>query len=251
MSREIVFGIHAVKARIKIHPDAITTVYCIKGKERQSKMVELLNAARQKSIAIELVNKTRFMALIAENEAEALVHQDVIALCHSDIALYDEPDIDRLLPTDRPAFVLILDGIVDPHNLGACIRSANAAGADFVVFPKDKNAAINATVKKVACGAVESTKLVAVTNLSRAIKRLQQQGVWITGLAGEGAESIYEVDLRQSSALVMGAEGSGLRHGTRKVCDYLVRLPMAGEVSSLNVSVAAGIAMYELVRQRL
>ena len=149
-----------------------------------------------------------------------------------------------------PVLILVLDGITDPHNLGACLRSADAAGVDAVVVPKDKSADLNATVRKVACGAAEVVPFVKVTNLSRTLKALQERGVWLYGTAGESENSIYDSDLCVSMALVMGAEGAGMRRLTREQCDYLVRLPMAGSVGSLNISVATGICLFEAVRQR-
>lgn len=153
-------------------------------------------------------------------------------------------------PLETPPLLLILDGVTDVHNLGACLRSADAAGVHGVLVPKDKSAPLNATVRKVACGAAESVPVYQVTNLARAMARLKEEGVWITGTAGEAEGSVFEADLRGPTALVMGAEGKGMRRLTREACDTLVKLPMAGAVSSLNVSVATGICLFEAVRQR-
>jgi 23S rRNA (guanosine2251-2'-O)-methyltransferase len=144
----------------------------------------------------------------------------------------------------------VLDGVTDPHNLGACLRSADAAGVSAVVIPKDRSADITAVVRKVACGATEAVPLVRVTNLARTLQALKAAGVWIYGAAGEAERSLYSLDLRGRVALVMGAEGHGLRRLTRECCDELMSLPMAGSVSSLNVSVAAGVSLFEAVRQR-
>src|SRR5690606_32435580 len=146
--------------------------------------------------------------------------------------------------------ILILDGVTDPHNLGACLRTADAAGVQLVIAPKDKSAPLNATAAKVACGAAEAVPYIQVTNLARTMKDLQQRGIWIVGTAGEAEHSIYQQDMKGPMALVMGAEGSGMRRLTREHCDYLVNIPMAGEVSSVNVSVATGICLFEAVRQR-
>lgn len=146
--------------------------------------------------------------------------------------------------------MLILDGITDPHNLGACLRSAEAAGIDAVIVPKDKSAQLNATAKKVACGAAESVPLIRVTNLARTLRQLQQQHIWIVGTAGEANHTLYESKLTGAIALVMGAEGEGMRRLTREHCDELISIPMAGVVSSLNVSVATGVCLFEAVRQR-
>jgi 23S rRNA (guanosine2251-2'-O)-methyltransferase len=147
-------------------------------------------------------------------------------------------------------FLLILDGVTDPHNLGACLRTANAAGVDVVITPKDKSATLNQTVRKVASGAAESIQLVTVTNLARCLEKLKEVGVWIVGTDDKAKVSLYGQDFRGPLALVMGSEGSGLRRLTREKCDYLISIPMAGELSSLNVSVAAGVALFEAIRQR-
>ena len=146
--------------------------------------------------------------------------------------------------------LLVLDGVTDPHNLGACLRSAEAAGALALVVPRDKSASMTPTVQKVACGAAEMLPLVQVTNLARTLKALRARGVWVYGAAGEAAQSLYDQDLRAPVALVLGSEGKGLRRLTRESCDALVQLPMPGTVGSLNVSVAAGVCLFEALRQR-
>jgi len=140
--------------------------------------------------------------------------------------------------------------VTDPHNLGACLRSADAAGALAVIVPKDKSATLTAVVRKVACGAAEVLPLVAVTNLARTLEKLQKRGLWIVGTAGEATQEIYDVDMSGPTVVVMGAEGKGMRRLTREHCDHLARLPMGGSVSSLNVSVATGVCLFEVVRQR-
>ena len=146
--------------------------------------------------------------------------------------------------------LLVLDGVTDPHNLGACLRSADAAGALAVIVPKDKSATLTPTVRKVACGAAEVIPLVAVTNLARTLEKLKQRGLWVVGTAGEAEQSLYQQDMTGPTILIMGAEGSGMRRLTRDLCDYLVHLPMTGSVSSLNVSVATGVCLFEAQRQR-
>ena len=150
----------------------------------------------------------------------------------------------------KPPLLLILDGVQDPHNLGACLRSADAAGVDAVILPKDHSAPLNATARKVACGAAETVPVVRVTNLARTLRAIRDAGVWLYGAAGEAQQALYDVDLSGPVALVLGGEGKGLRRLTREQCDLLVKLPMAGKVESLNVSVATGVALYEAVRQR-
>ncbi|MEE7567767.1 23S rRNA (guanosine(2251)-2'-O)-methyltransferase RlmB, partial [Xanthomonas sp. Kuri4-3] len=165
--------------------------------------------------------------------------------------VWAENELEALVTAaEGKALLLVLDGVQDPHNLGACLRSAAAAGATAVVIPKDKSATVNATVRKTSAGAADRIPVVAVTNLARCLRDLQKQGVWIYGLAGEAEASLYSVDLRGNVALVLGGEADGLRRLTREHCDGLVKIPMPGEIESLNVSVAAGVTVFEAVRQR-
>lgn len=249
MSQQLIYGVHAVRNLLKINPSSIEKIVCRSHRTQQEAIKSLLAMARQKDINIELVGNKVFEAYPIEDDA---VHQDILAVCLEQTKTYAESDLPQLLADikDKTPLILVLDGVQDPHNLGACIRSADAAGVDMVIFPKDKNAGLSPTVHKVACGAVESVKLVIVTNLVRSIKTLQDQGIWVVGLAGEADDLIYDVKMTEPTAIVMGSEGNGLRHGTRKVCDYLAKIPMCGSVSSLNVSVATGITLYEAVRQR-
>jgi 23S rRNA (guanosine2251-2'-O)-methyltransferase len=162
-----------------------------------------------------------------------------------------ENDLDALLDKTDSPFLLILDGVTDPHNLGACLRNADAAGVHGVIVPKDNSVGLTPTVSKVACGAAETVPLFQVTNLARTMKRLQERGVWIAGTAGEADSTLFQADLKGALAIAMGAEGKGLRRLSRESCDTLISIPMAGSVSSLNVSVATGICLFEAVRQRL
>jgi 23S rRNA (guanosine2251-2'-O)-methyltransferase len=177
-------------------------------------------------------------------------HQGIVANAAA-LPDYTDSDLVRLLEEAKsPSLILILDGVTDPHNLGACLRTADAVGVDFVIIPKDKSASITPVVSKVACGAAESIPLVRVTNLARAMDVIKQQGVWIYGAAGEANQTIYELDFTSTIALALGAEGDGLRRLTREHCDGLFSLPMLGHVESLNVSVATGVSLYEVIRQR-
>ena len=187
-----------------------------------------------------------------KNRADRVpVHQGVIALCQWRDTTKDEAFLIRLLDElPHPPLLLVLDEITDPHNLGACLRTADAAGVDAVIVPRDNSAPMNLTVRKVASGAAEKVNLVAVTNLSRTLAALQQRGIWMYGTAGEAEQTLYQADLTGPVALVMGSEGKGMRRLTREHCDYLLSIPMAGAVSSLNVSVAAGVCLFEAVRQR-
>lgn len=241
--REWIYGLHAVQAVLKTEPGRIAEIRVLR--ERRDQRLKKLHAlAEQQGILLVPVRREELDKLVDGN------HQGVAALC-SRGQVRDEhflPGFLEQLP--GPPFLLVLDGVTDPHNLGACLRTADAAGVDAVIAPRDKSVGINATVRKVASGAADSVPFVAVTNLARTLKHLQGQGVWIVGTAGEGEATLYQADLRGALALVLGAEGSGLRRLTREHCDLLVRLPMAGVVASLNVSVAAGICLYEGVRQR-
>ena len=177
-------------------------------------------------------------------------HQGVMALC-SPGETYDESFLLKLAEErGGDAFFLMLDGVTDPHNLGACLRAADGAGVQAVIVPKDNSVGLTPVVSKVACGAAETMPLVMVTNLTRTLEKLQQQGAWVVGTTGDAEQLIYDIDLKGPMVLVMGAEGAGMRQLTQKQCDFLVKLPMAGGVSSLNVSVATGICLYEVVRQR-
>ena len=180
------------------------------------------------------------------------VHQGVAALASSESRMSTEKDLLRTLAElQHEPLLLVLDGVTDPHNLGACLRTADAAGVDAVIIPKDKSASLNTTVRKVASGAAETVNLVAVTNLARCLHSLKERGIWVVGTADDSEKSLFQQDLTGGIALVMGSEGSGLRRLTREHCDFLVSIPMVGELSSLNVSVAAGVCLYEARRQRI
>lgn len=238
-----VFGIHAVDALLQRQPNRIEELWLQQGRNDQ-RMQSIQQHAEQLGISCKWVSREEL-----DKEAEGR-HQGVLALAKPAQTLRDR-DLTQLLDSlDHPPLLLILDGVTDPHNLGACLRTADAAGVDAVIAPKDNSAPLNATVRKVACGAAEAQPYIQVTNLARTMKELQQRGIWITGTAGEAEGSVYQADLSGPVALVMGAEGKGMRRLTRENCDYLVNLPMAGSVSSLNVSVATGVCLFEAVRQR-
>lgn len=243
-NREIVFGLHAVQALLKSAPQRILELRVQKGRQDQ-RLQKVLQAAERNDIGPIAVTRQKLDQLVGDEN-----HQGVVALCRPG-ETHDEAFLLRLLEgLTRPPFLLVLDTITDPHNLGACMRTAEAAGVDAVIAPKDKAVGLTATARKVACGAAEVLPFVPVTNLARTLKKLQEQGVWLIGAAGEASKSVYQADLRGPLALVMGAEGTGLRRLTREHCDGLINIPMAGEVSSLNVSVATGVCLFEAVRQR-
>lgn len=239
----LVFGIHAVASLLARSPERVEQLLIQKGRN-DKRITELLALAKQAGLRIEVVERKLL------DEKVQGKHQGVIAESRGSQVLR-EGDLKLLLDElSRPPLLLILDGVTDPHNLGACLRTADAAGVDAVIVPKDNSAGLNATARKVACGAAEVVPFVQVTNLARTLRDLQERGVWIYGTAGEAEQEVYDVDLKGPMALVMGAEGKGMRRLTRENCDYLVKLPMAGSVSSLNVSVATGITLFEVVRQR-
>jgi 23S rRNA (guanosine2251-2'-O)-methyltransferase len=239
---EKIYGVHAVEALLRHHPKRVKQIWLAEG--RSDPRVQTL---------IELANENRVQVGQAERrEMDAWVegvHQGVVAEV-SPSQVWGEAMLDELLDrTEGAPLLLVLDGVTDPHNLGACLRSADAAGALAVIVPKDKSATLTPVVRK-ACGAAEVIPLVAVTNLARTLEKLQQRGLWVVGTAGEAEVSMYDQDLTGPTILIMGAEGKGMRRLTREHCDYLVNLPMAGSVSSLNVSVATGVCLFEAQRQR-
>lgn len=242
---EYFYGVHSVSALLKKSPERIEKLYIQQG--RQDKRVQaILELAEENAVAIEWLAKAELQELVPEGTT----HQGLIAL--SRIAKqYNERDLTELLDSvDRHVFILVLDGVQDPHNLGAILRSADAAGVDAVIAPKDRSVGLTPTVRKVACGAAETVPFIQVTNLARVLQNLQEQGVWLFGAAGEAEESLYTMKLTGNAALVLGAEGDGLRQLTKKTCDYLFKIPMYGSVSSLNVSVATGVCLFEACRQR-
>ncbi|WP_349572362.1 23S rRNA (guanosine(2251)-2'-O)-methyltransferase RlmB [Azotobacter salinestris] len=240
---ERIYGVHAVEALLRHHPRRVKQLWLAEGRQ-DPRIQGLLELARQARVPVGQRERREL-----DEWAEG-VHQGVVAEV-SPSQVWGEAMLDELLDRyEGPPLLLVLDGVTDPHNLGACLRTADAAGAQAVIVPKDKSATLNATVRKVACGAAEVVPLVAVTNLARTLEKLRQRGLWTVGTAGEVEQELYGLDLRGPTVLIMGAEGKGMRRLTREHCDYLVRLPMAGSVSSLNVSVATGVCLFEVVRQR-
>ncbi|MCV2403362.1 23S rRNA (guanosine(2251)-2'-O)-methyltransferase RlmB [Marinomonas sp. C2222] len=245
---EWIYGMHAVENALVQQADKIKEIRFQEGRD-DKKTQRLVKLCKTHKVRYSLVPRRELDSLFSKSK-ERVVHQGVVAYTAMTKA-GNEADLHKLVSgLDENPLIIILDGVTDPHNLGACLRSADAAGAHAVVMPKDNSAPLNATVSKVACGAAESMPVFSVTNLARTMKKLQDQGVWIFGTAGEATGTIYEQDLTIPTAIVMGAEGEGMRRLTREQCDYLVKLPMAGVVSSLNVSVATGVCLYEVVRQR-
>lgn len=240
---EKVYGVHAVEALLRHHPKRVKQLWLAESRH-DPRVQTLVELAGQNRVPVGHKDRREL-----DEWAEG-VHQGVVAEV-SPSQVWGEAMLEELLDRrEGPPLLLVLDGVTDPHNLGACLRTADAAGALAVIVPKDKSATLNATVRKVACGAAEVIPLVAVTNLARTLEKLQQRGLWLVGTAGEAEQELYQQDLTGPTVLIMGAEGKGMRRLTRDHCDYLVRLPMSGSVSSLNVSVATGVCLFEAVRQR-
>ncbi|WP_434608030.1 23S rRNA (guanosine(2251)-2'-O)-methyltransferase RlmB [Pseudomonas sp. R1-7] len=240
---EKIYGVHAVEALLRHHPKRVKQIWLAEGRS-DPRVQTLVELAGENRVALGQAERREMDAWVEG------VHQGVVAEV-SPSQVWGEAMLDELLDrTEGAPLLLVLDGVTDPHNLGACLRSADAAGALAVIVPKDKSATLTPVVRKVACGAAEVIPLVAVTNLARTLEKLQQRGLWVVGTAGEAEVSIYDQDLTGPTILIMGAEGKGMRRLTREHCDYLVKLPMAGSVSSLNVSVATGVCLFEALRQR-
>ncbi|SMB84076.1 23S rRNA Gm-2251 2'-O-methyltransferase [Pasteurella testudinis DSM 23072] len=242
---ENIYGIHAVSSFLNTAPERVIEVYVLKGRE-DKRLQPLLNQLHALGIAVQQMNRQTL-----DKKADGEVHQGIIARVQPAKEL-NENDLDAILSGKSAPFLLVLDGVTDPHNLGACLRTADAAGVDAVIVPKDKSAQLTSTARKVACGAAETMPLVRVTNLARTLRDLQQNhNIWVVGTAGEATETLYQTQLDGAIVLVMGAEGEGMRRLTREHCDQLISIPMAGSVSSLNVSVATGVCLFEIVRQRI
>jgi 23S rRNA (guanosine2251-2'-O)-methyltransferase len=241
---EKIYGVHAVEALLRHHPKRVKQIWLSEGRN-DPRVQTLVALAGESRVPVGQAERRELDAWAGEG-----VHQGVVADV-SPSQVWGEAMLDELLDrTEGAPLLLVLDGVTDPHNLGACLRSADAAGALAVIVPKDKSATLTPAVRKVACGAAEVIPLVAVTNLARTLEKLQQRGLWVVGTAGEAEMDLYQHDMTGPTILIMGAEGKGMRRLTREHCDYLVKLPMAGSVSSLNVSVATGICLFEAVRQR-
>ena len=241
--QEWLYGLHAMQAVIENEPERLIEVWVLKGRDDE-RLINIVNQARRFGVSVQFCNRK-----VLDDKVKGEQHQGIVARAKPAKTL-DESDLDRLLDSTPVPLLLVLDGVTDPHNIGACLRTADAAGAHALIVPKDKSGGLTGTARKVACGAAEVVPFIQVTNLSRTLKQLQDKGVWVIGTAGEAEQLIYDCKLSGPMALVMGAEGKGMRRLTRETCDELVKLPMAGSVSSLNVSVATGVCLYEIVRQR-
>jgi 23S rRNA (guanosine2251-2'-O)-methyltransferase len=242
---DTVYGLHAVGSLLDNRPESVTSLSVMEG-ESSSRLNELTDRAERAGIHVERVSRREL-----DGQFPGVAHQGVVASLRSAGRDYHERDLPVFLENlEGAAFLLVLDGVQDPHNLGACLRTADAAGVDAVILPKDRAVGITAVVRKVASGAAESVPVFTVTNLARTLRQLKEAGIWLYGTSDTAADSLYDINLAGPAAFVLGSEGKGIRRLTAELCDHAVAVPMAGQVSSLNVSVAAGVVLFEARRQR-
>ncbi len=245
MAQVWIYGFHAVESVLKRDPKRILQLWL--QEDRRDKRVQAIESlAQNQGVGLQRVARSQLDDAVDGRHQGIIAH---VAARELDLVL-DEEGLDSLLDTADNPLLLVLDGITDPHNFGACLRSADAAGVTAVVTPKNNSADLSPVAIKVACGAAETVPIARVTNLSRTLARLKSAGVWIVGTTGDTNETLYQQDLSGPIAIVMGAEGEGMRRLTMEQCDFLVALPMMGSVSSLNVSVATGVCLFEALRQR-
>jgi len=243
MQSEIIFGFHSVESIIRNDP--INVLQLMVEKNRHDKRItQLINYAESQGISVEYLKKTDLQKQVDSHKTQG------VAVRYKPAAKIEGSSLEDIIQKEN-VFLLVLDGVTDPHNLGACLRTADAAGVDAVIVPKDRAVGITPTARKVACGAAESVAFFQVTNLARTLKQLNENEIWIVGTAGEADNSLYDVSLTGKLALIMGAEEKGMRRLTRESCDQLVKMPMLGQVESLNVSVATGVCLFEALRQRI
>jgi 23S rRNA (guanosine2251-2'-O)-methyltransferase len=243
MKSKMIFGFHAVTARLRHDASSVEEIY-VDASRHDRRMQELLRAAESAGVRIIQADDKRLDGMTGTRR-----HQGVVAKA-GEMSL--ARNLDELLDAiEGPALLLVLDGVTDPHNLGACLRVADGAGAHAVIAPKDRAVGLNATAAKVASGAAETVPYITVTNLARTLRELKDRGVWLIGTTDDAEKNLYQADFSGPVALVMGSEGEGMRRLTRETCDMLVSIPMHGAVESLNVSVASGVSLYEARRQRI
>lgn len=243
---QVLAGFHAVTARLRHAPESISELY-VEASRRDKRMQTFMETAKAAGVRVLPVPVDRL-----DGMSRGVRHQGVVALAQANPLAMDVNEVlDLLEDKGEPAFLLLLDGVTDPHNLGACLRTADAAGVHAVLAPRDRAVGLNATVQRVACGAADTVPYITVTNLARTMRQLKERDVWLVGTDDEATEGLHQVDARRPMGWVMGAEGEGMRRLTRETCDELVYIPMRGSVESLNVSVASAVCLYETVRQRV
>jgi len=241
---ELIYGFHAVDAVMMTQLQLVEHLY-LQENRQDERVASLIQRAEDNKVPLSYKSRKQL-----DNLLGATHHQGIVAECKQ-LPSYNEADLTALLDAQsEPALLLILDGVQDPHNLGACLRSANAMGVSAVIAPKNRAVNITPTVRKVACGAASLTPFIPVTNLARTMRSLKEQGVWLVGMDASVDTDLAQIDLTGSVAIVLGSEGSGMRRLTRDQCDFLAKIPMPGAMESLNVSVATGVCLYEGVRQR-
>lgn len=241
---QLLLGLHSVESAMTSQPDRIKVI-SVALESQNSRVRKLVERATVLNISVQAEPRSRL-----DSKSDGQRHQDIIAefVAHN---IWGEKDLDSLLSAiDGPPLLLVLDGVQDPHNLGACLRTADAAGVDFVVLPKDRSAGLTPVTRRSASGAAEVLPLLFATNLARVLRALKQKGVWLLGTSDQAEQSLYQADLSGPMALVMGSEGKGMRRLTSDLCDFQMSIPMHGTVSSLNVSVATGVCLFEMKRQR-
>lgn len=240
--KNYIYGLNTIQSRLEKSQSKILRLFALQSRQ-DKRLQHCLKMANEKNIPISFVDRKKLDEMVNQSN-----HQGIVAEIEKQASLNENDLYDLLDQLNEPPFLLILDGVQDPHNLGACLRSANAAGVHAVIAPKDNAASITPTVSKVASGAAESTPFIQVTNLARTMEALKDRGIWMIGSAGEATENLTETKLTPPLAIVMGAEGTGMRRLTKKHCDQLLRIPMRGSVESLNVSVATGIFLFAVKR---
>lgn len=244
MAKSLIHGINAVESALNHDPENLVRVW-IDRRTRNERVTKLEPLLKELGIKPTFVDVKKL-----DNMANNERHQGIIAEYRQAKSLTENDLYDLLDKLEEPAFLLILDGVTDPHNLGACLRTAEGAGVHAVVVPRDNAAGLTPTARKIASGAAELMPFITVTNIARTMDELKQRGVWITATSDKATGSLYEANLKGATAVVMGAEGKGIRRLTEERCDFLISIPMQGKVSSLNVSVATGVVLYEALRQR-
>jgi 23S rRNA (guanosine2251-2'-O)-methyltransferase len=243
MKSKMIFGFHAVTSRLRHEASSVEEIY-VDASRQDGRMQDLLIAAKSMNVRVIPVDDQRLSNIVGTRR-----HQGVVAKA-GELSL--ARNLDELLDAiEGPPLLLVLDGITDPHNLGACLRVADGAGAHAVIAPKDRAVGLNATAAKVASGAAETVPYITVTNLARTLRELKERDIWLIGTSDEAEKNLYQADFSGPAAIVMGSEGEGMRRLTRETCDMLVSIPMFGSVESLNVSVASGVTLFEARRQRM
>lgn len=237
-------GVHPIQSALENDAENVTQLWVAENK-RNPRIDKLVDKAKALGLVVTSATPSALDRMTGSRK-----HQGIAAEYEAQEAASENDLFDMITNTEGPLLLLLLDGVTDPHNLGACLRTAEGAGVHAVIAPRDKSASLTPTARKVASGAAETLPFVQVTNLSRTLQMLKDAGVWITGTSDKATQTLYDIDFKGSSAIVMGAEGAGVRRLTEEACDYLISIPMAGSVSSLNVSVATGVVLYEAVRQR-